>query len=156
VVIEDGSPLSMVVITEPVEHGTKAVMNTPKVASRPNPGRTLALDHEWYVDQIVEDADGNCSIPETAVHELVDEASKLLDGAGQLKAASWKLGRKPIPGDGEPVLGQLDSVPGCFVAFSHSGATVGLIAGELLADEILTGNPHPMLRTFKPERFGKP
>jgi glycine/D-amino acid oxidase-like deaminating enzyme len=155
VVIEDASTLSMVVITEPVDHNTKAVMNTPRAAARPNPGSTLALDHEWYVDQIIEDDNGNCSIPETAVHELVDEASKLLGEAGQLKAASWKLGRKPIPGDGEPVLGQLDSVPGCFVAFSHSGATVGLVAGELLADEILTGIPHPMLKTFKPERFGK-
>ena len=28
-----------------------------------------------------------------------------------------------------------------------------LIAGELLAGEILTGSRHPMLETFRPERF---
>jgi glycine/D-amino acid oxidase-like deaminating enzyme len=44
-------------------------------------------------------------------------------------------------------------VPGCFVAFTHSGATLGLIAGELLSDEILTGKQHPMLATFRPGRF---
>ncbi|HEX9228669.1 MAG TPA: D-amino-acid oxidase, partial [Arthrobacter sp.] len=54
---------------------------------------------------------------------------------------------------GEPVLGELGQVPGCFVAFTHSGATLGLIAGELLAGEILTGAKHPLLATFRPGRF---
>jgi glycine/D-amino acid oxidase-like deaminating enzyme len=63
------------------------------------------------------------------------------------------VGYKPIPGDGEPVLGQTSRVPGCFVAFSHSGATLGLIAGELLADEILSGQRHPLLAAFNPDRF---
>ena len=40
-----------------------------------------------------------------------------------------------------------------YVAFSHSGATLGLIVGELLAQEILSGEPHPMLATFRPRRF---
>ena len=66
------------------------------------------------------------------VQELADEASKLIAGNPELKPASWKIGYKPIPGDGEPVLGELGQVPGCFVAFTHSGATLGLIAGELL------------------------
>jgi glycine/D-amino acid oxidase-like deaminating enzyme len=30
---------------------------------------------------------------------------------------------------------------------------LGLIAGELLADEIVTGEPHPLLATFRPSRF---
>lgn len=87
------------------------------------------------------------------VQELADEASKLIAGNPELKPASWKIGYKPIPGDGEPVLGELGQVPGCFVAFTHSGATLGLIAGELLAGEILTGKKHPMLATFRPGRF---
>lgn len=49
-----------------------------------------------------------------------------------------------IPGDEEPVLGELGQVPGCFVAFTHSGATLGLIAGELLAGEILTEAKYPL------------
>jgi len=51
------------------------------------------------------------------------------------------------------VLGELGQVPGCFVAFTHSRATLGLITGELLAGEILTGEKHPMLATFRPARF---
>ncbi|MBP1235449.1 glycine/D-amino acid oxidase-like deaminating enzyme [Arthrobacter sp. PvP102] len=151
--IPNGSPVSMLVLTKPVDHSVRAVMNTPRAAVRPNPGNTLALDHDWYEDRITEHGDGQFSIPDDVVQELADEASKLIAGNPELKPASWKIGYKPIPGDGEPVLGELGSVPGCFVAFTHSGATLGLIAGELLAGEIMTGNKHPMLATFRAERF---
>ncbi|MCQ1951458.1 FAD-binding oxidoreductase [Arthrobacter sp. zg-Y859] len=151
--IPDASPVSMLVITEPVTQKVRPVMNTPRVALRPNPGNTLALDHDWYEESITENVDGTYTIAEAIVQQLVDEAAALLEGKPALKPASWKLGRKPIPGDGEPVFGELQEVPGCFVAFSHSGATIGLIAGELLAEEILTDQKHPMLATFRPERF---
>jgi hypothetical protein len=39
------------------------------------------------------------------------------------------------------------------VAFSHSGATLGLIAGELLAGEIANGKEHALLTRFRPDRF---
>lgn len=151
--IPNASPVAMLVITKPLEHTVTTVLNTPRAAVRPNPGNTLALDHDWYEEHITEHGDGNFSIPDEVVQELADEASKLIAGNPELKPASWKIGYKPIPGDGEPVFGELDKVPGCFVAFTHSGATLGLIAGELMASEILTGHRHPMLATFRPERF---
>jgi glycine/D-amino acid oxidase-like deaminating enzyme len=151
--IPNGSPVSMLVLTKPVEHDVRAALNTPRAAVRPNPGSTLALDHDWYEERITEHGDGSFSIPDGVVQELADEASKLIAGNPKLKPASWKIGYKPIPGDGEPVLGELGQVPGCFVAFTHSGATLGLVVGELLAGEILSGDRHPMLSTFRPARF---
>jgi glycine/D-amino acid oxidase-like deaminating enzyme len=53
------------------------------------------------------------------------------------------------------VFGELEKLPCCYVAFSHSGATLGLIAGELLSYEILCGQKHPMLASFRPERFSR-
>ncbi len=81
------------------------------------------------------------------------EASALLAGHPRLTAASLGLGPKPVPGDGEPVLGPLRDVNGLFVAFSHSGATLGLIAGELLAEQMLTGAQPPLLAPFTAARF---
>lgn len=153
--IPNASPIAMLVVTKPVEHSLNAVLNTPRAAVRPNPGGTLALDHDWYEEHITEFEDGSFTIPDEVVQELADEASKLVAGNPELKPASWKIGRKPIPGDGEPVFGELEKAPGCFVAFTHSGATLGLIAGELMADEIVSGRKHPMLATFRPERFNK-
>lgn len=151
--IPNGSPVSMLVISEPLAHGLKAVLNTPRAAVRPNPGDTLAVDHDWYEADISQESNGNYRIAQPVVDQLMLEAAKLLKTTPALKAASWKMGLKPIPGDGDPVFGELARVPGCFVAFTHSGATLALIAGELLAGEILTGEKHPMLEAFRPERF---
>lgn len=153
--IPNGSPVSMLVLTKPVDHNLASVLNTPRAAVRPNPDSTLALDHDWYEDHITEYTDGTFGIPDEVVQELAGEASKLIAGNPELKPASWKIGYKPIPGDGEPVLGELETVSGCYVAFTHSGATLALIVGELLAGEILTGTKHPMLSSFRPGRFSR-
>ena len=76
-----------------------------------------------------------------------------MEGNPRLEVASVGVGGKPIPGDGEPVIGAVQAIPGYHVAFSHSGATLGLIVGELLAYEVATGARHPMLATFRPEQF---
>lgn len=155
VTIPNGSPVSMLVTTAPLETQINVVMNTPRAAVRPNPGNTLAVDHDWYEEHITVNGAGEYHIPEPVVQELLDEASKLIAGQPALRASGWKIGLKPIPGDGNPVFGELKKVPGCFVAFTHSGATLALIAGELLAEEILSGEPHPMLATFRAERFSQ-
>jgi glycine/D-amino acid oxidase-like deaminating enzyme len=70
--IPNGSPVSMLVVTKPVEHEVKAVLNTPRAAVRPNPGSTFALDHDWYEENITEHADGSFDIPDAVVQELAD------------------------------------------------------------------------------------
>ena len=150
--IPDGSPLSMMVTTDPVD-AEAPVMNTPRAAVRQNPGGSLCVDHDWYVGDIVEHEDGTCTIDESIVAELLEEASRLFAGGVSLTAARWAAGRKPIPGDGEPVLGAVGALPGCYVAFTHSGATLALIAGEMVTHEVMTGNRHPMLASFSPDRF---
>jgi glycine/D-amino acid oxidase-like deaminating enzyme len=87
------------------------------------------------------------------VDALLAEASKVMEANPKFEIASVGVGGKPIPGDGEPVVGAVKAVPGFHVVFSHSGATLGLILGELLAYEIATGAEHPMLASFRPERF---
>ena len=151
--LPDRSELAMLVVTEPRAHGLSAVLNTPRVSVRPHPGSRLVMDHTWYLDQIVQTEDGGWAVDPQVAQDLADEASALLAGHPRLVPQSWRIGLKPVPGDGLPVLGELEALPGCYTAFTHSGATLGLIAGELLAGEILTGRRHPMLAPFRPERL---
>lgn len=151
--IPDDSPLSMLLTTQPSDADIKTVLNTPRVAMRPDPGQRFVMDHSWYEDRITELPDGEYSVEEGVIDELLGEANALLGNGKQLQAASFKAGRKPIPGDGEPVVGELSEVPGCHVAFTHSGATLALIVGELLADEVVNGYHNAMLESFRPERF---
>lgn len=156
VTIGDGTPIALLVQTKPLNHPLRAVLNTPRVAIRPAPGGTFSLDADWAADEgVTLHPDGSYAVDDAVVDALMAEASRVMEGNPKLEIASIGVGGKPIPGDGEPVIGALKAIPGYYVAFSHSGATLGLIVGELLAYEIATASEHPMLETFRPERFAK-
>lgn len=154
--IEDGTPVALLIQTKPLEHPLRAVLNTPRVALRPAPGGAISLDADWAADEgVTVREDGTYEIAPAVVDALLAEASSVMAGNPKLEVASIGAGGKPIPGDGEPVIGAMKAVPGCYAAFSHSGATIGLVAGELLSYEIATGREHPMLATFRPDRFSE-
>lgn len=151
--IPEATPISLLVTTKALRHGLQAVLNTPRVSLRPAPGGALAVDSDWTSESIARGPDGHYTVPDAVVATLLDEASTVLAGHPRLEPARTGIGPKPIPGDGEPVLGRVDSVPGLSLAFTHSGATLGLIAGELLAYEIVNDQLHPMLPEFNARRF---
>ena len=153
--LPDATPISLLVRTEPLNHPLRAVLNTPRVAVRPTPTGAFVLDAAWSEEEVSSRGDGTFDVRDSTVRGLLDEASAVLAGNPKLALDGYGVGPKPIPKDGDPVFGPLDEVAGLYVAFSHSGATLGLIAGELLADEIVTGVSHPMLEAFRPGRFAK-
>jgi glycine/D-amino acid oxidase-like deaminating enzyme len=151
--VPDATSAALLVRTPPIGTRLRAVLNTPRVAVRPAPGGSLVLDAAWSEDEVVRRDDGTYTVQRSTVDGLLREASRVLEGNPELSAASCGVGPKPVPGDGHPVLGPVPGVPGLTVAFTHSGATLGLIAGELLADEIVRGEPGPLLDSFRPDRF---
>jgi glycine/D-amino acid oxidase-like deaminating enzyme len=151
--IPDATPLALLAQTKPIDTQLRATLNTPRVSLRPTPNGALVMDSDASAAEVIEHPDGHCEVKDATVEQLLREASAVLAGNPDLHLDSYGVGRKPIPGDGDPVLGELDQLPGLFVAFTHSGATLGLIAGELLAEEILGGAPSPLLEPFRPARF---
>ena len=147
-VVAQDSPAALV-RTEPVRTELRAVVNTPRVSLRPTPDGCLVVGAEWLDDEL--------AVTGTALEEgvatLLAEASAVLEGRPALVAAEVLAGPRPMPDDDEPVLGRVAGVAGLHVAFTHSGATLGLIAGELVAEEIVSGTPHPLLDPFRPDRF---
>lgn len=154
VTVPDASPAAFVLFTDPVDIDVRTVLNTPRVAVRPTPDRRLVLDAGWAEDSIIVGDDGSITVPEESVQGLLDEASAVLAGAPTLTAGRVGAGWKPIPGDGEPVAGAVPGIDGLYTLFTHSGATLGLILGELLAEQIITGVASPALKAFQIERFG--
>lgn len=149
----DDTPVSLLVFTKPVDTELKAVLNTPRIAVRPTPDGGLALDSGWSEEEITVHDDGTFDYLDSTVQGLLAEASKVLAGNPTLEVSSIGAGRKPIPGGGEPVFGELEQISGYFVAFSHSGATQGLFVPELLAREIVAGVKSPLLADFRPGRY---
>ncbi|MCZ2819461.1 FAD-binding oxidoreductase [Modestobacter sp. VKM Ac-2977] len=151
--LPDATSSALLVRTPPFAHRLRAVLNTPRVALRPAPGGGIVLDAGWSEEEVVRRDDGTFGVRHSTVQGLLSEAAQVLAGQPVLSCASYGVGRKPIPGDGHPVLGAVPGIDGLTVAFTHSGATLGLIAGELLAEEVLDGESSPLLATFRPARF---
>ena len=153
--IGDDTPIGLLVETKPVDHPLRVVLNTPRVAIRPTLNGAFFMASAWSEEEVIIHEDGNFEAMSETIRGLLDEARKVLDPEPELEVAAVHIGPKPIPEGGDPVFGEVHALPGCFIAFSHSGATQGLIAGELLGEEIAYGMRHPMLECFRPERFNR-
>lgn len=153
VTVPDATPAAFVLFTDPVDFKVRTVLNTPRVAVRPTPDGRLVLDADWAEQSVIVGDDGSITVPDESVQGLLDEASKVLAGNPKLTAQRVGAGLKPIPGDGEPVVGPVPTISGLHMMFTHSGATLGLILGELLSEEVLTGTPSPVLKSFRLDRF---
>lgn len=91
--------------------------------------------------------------PALAAETVRKAAEALLPSCGPLELDEIRLGRRPEPGDGRPILGAIPGVEGVSVATSHSGVSLAPIFGALLARLILEGEADPALALYSVERF---
>lgn len=152
--LPDGSSAAMIVHTKPTPTPLRSVLNTPRVSVRPMINSGLAIDSAWSTAELHIAEDGTITAPASTVPRLLDAAQDVLTGDQELEVDRVRVGWKPIPEGDEPVLGPVDGIEGLQVGFTHSGATLGLIIGELLADAIAGQPDAEILNTFGFGRFG--
>jgi glycine/D-amino acid oxidase-like deaminating enzyme len=73
--------------------------------------------------------------------------------AGDTEVVSVEIGWRPMPTDGEPIIGRPTDTRGLYVAVMHSAITLAAAVGRLAATEILTELPAPELAGCRPDRF---
>jgi glycine/D-amino acid oxidase-like deaminating enzyme len=153
--IPQSSTKAALLFTQPSSLQLRMLVRTPVGSLRPRPGGG-AVVHTSVIEQALSPGgDGGFVVDDDSVANALADLSALFAGGAPLKLDRVATGMRPIPGDGWSVVGQLDHLPGCWIAFSHSGATLGPIFGELLASEILEpGFRSPLLDAYRPERFG--
>jgi glycine/D-amino acid oxidase-like deaminating enzyme len=74
-------------------------------------------------------------------------------GAGSVELLSTRLGARPMPADGEPIVGPVAEVPGLYLAVMHSAVTLAAAVGRLVARELVDGTVEPALSGCRPDRF---
>ncbi|MFE3943446.1 NAD(P)/FAD-dependent oxidoreductase [Streptomyces sp. NPDC059118] len=74
-------------------------------------------------------------------------------GAGSVALVSTRLGPRPMPADGEPIVGPVAEVPGLYLAVMHSAVTLAAAVGRLVARELVDGTVEPALSGCRPDRF---
>ena len=152
--IPQRSTKAALLFTEPTSLQLRMLVRTPVGSLRPRPGGG-AVVHTSVIEQALQpDSGGGFVVDDDSVTASLAGLSALFAGGPPLQVDRISTGLRPIPGDGWSVVGPLTDLPGCWVAFTHSGATLGPIFGELLATELLEpGYRSPLLGAYRPERF---
>jgi len=98
-------------------------------------------------------AGGTAEDAKTLAADLINRLRARLPGSSNIQLETVKLGLRPVPADGLPVIGPVAAAPGLCLAVMHSGITLGPFVGRLMADEVLGREPSPLLRDFRHDRF---
>jgi glycine/D-amino acid oxidase-like deaminating enzyme len=130
--------------TSPAPVSVARVIHAPGVNLRPDGAGRLLLHSEDTDDAVrVSDAAG----------VLLEAGRALYPGLRTATVADVRVGERPIPDDGLPVLGRAAELPNFHFAVSHSGATLCLHAGDLVAAEALGDDRSSVLAPFRFERL---
>jgi glycine/D-amino acid oxidase-like deaminating enzyme len=140
----------VLVYTSPVAVSVSRVVHAPRVDLRPDGGGRLLLHTQA--------TDGAANVSETGVEQSVVDtvlaaARTLYPGIRVATVESVRVGERPIPADGLPVLGRAAALPNFYFAVSHSGATLCVHAGDLVAAEVLGADQSMALAPFRFERL---
>ena len=137
----------LIVQTSPVPELINHILMTNDVHFRQNLDGTLTAGEIFSGD-----FDKNTFAVDLA-SDVLSRISKKLDFRKNLIPTNIKIGTRPIPIDGFPVVGEIKGHKGVFVAVMHSGVTLAPLIGQLLASEMLETSKSPLLELFRPSRF---
>jgi glycine/D-amino acid oxidase-like deaminating enzyme len=74
-------------------------------------------------------------------------------GADGVELLSTRMGVRPMPVDGEPIVGPVADVPGLYLAVMHAAITLAPAMGRLIARELVEGTVEPALSGCRLDRF---
>jgi len=74
-------------------------------------------------------------------------------GAEDVELLSARVGARPMPVDGEPIIGAVPEVPGLYLAVMHAAVALAATVGRLIARELVDDTVEPALAGCRLARF---
>jgi glycine/D-amino acid oxidase-like deaminating enzyme len=131
--------------------GPVRLVHTPELSLRPHPGGLLHLEAEDAAAAV------DLHTPEPELRrwagELLRRARRTVRGLGDAQVVAHQVCVRPLPPDGQSIVGRLPATPGLYVAVTHSGVTLAAHLSRLIAADLTTGTPPPALAPYHPGRF---
>jgi glycine/D-amino acid oxidase-like deaminating enzyme len=129
--------------------GPVRLVHTPEVSLRPQLGGLLHLE--------APDAAVDLHTPEAHLRRwaatLLRRAQQTVRGLIDARVEEFQVCVRPMPADGQSVVGRLPGAPALYVAVTHSGVTLAAHLSRLIATELTTGAPPADLAPYRPGRF---
>lgn len=107
----------------------------------------VMLCAEDYIDNSAEDG------PKAVAKRTIAEIRECLVGGGAIDLESVRIGWRPVPGDGLPIMGYAPQLEGLYIAVMHAGVTLAPAVGRFASTEIIDGLDAKFLTSCRPHRF---
>ena len=131
--------------------GPVRLVHTPDLALRPHPGGLLHLEAEDAAAAV------DLHTPEPELRrwgdELLHRARRTVRGLDDARVVELKVCARPLPLDGQSIVGRLPGAQGIYVAVTHSGVTLAAHLSRLITADLTTGTPPAELTPYTPARF---
>ncbi len=98
-------------------------------------------------------ADRSPAVAREAAEALVGIAADINPLFSGAAIEEFKVGFRALPRDAVTVCGWAEDIPSLYVVVTHSGVTLSLLLGRLVAAEVLEGREDALLAAFRPARF---
>ena len=85
--------------------------------------------------------------------ELLHCACRYFPGLDATTVDEVRRARRPIPEDGQSIVGFSREIPNLYIVTTHSGVTLAPLLSEIATTEVLDGAQDPALAPFRPSRF---
>ncbi len=112
--------------------------------------RTVVHNHDFDLRQAAPDR----------LHVAADSPERTLaairstfHGSDDVELLSARVGARPMPVDGEPIIGAVPDVPGLYLAVMHAAVALAATVGRLIARELVDGTVEPALVGCRLDRF---
>ena len=129
--------------------GPVRLVHTPEIGLRPHSGGLLHLE--------APDAAVDLHTPEPELRRwaaaLLRRAQQTVRGLIDARVEEFQVCVRPMPADGQSIVGRLPGAPGLYVAVTHSGVTLAAHLSRLIAAELTTGTAPADLAPYRPARF---
>lgn len=117
---------------------------------RPTEDGGLQIGSDEY--DALADQDTETSKTPSWLYGLRDIAARDIRGLGGLPIEEFKIGLRPMPEDGLPLIGRVPGMEGVYAAVMHSGITLAAIVGQTVAGEVWGGKESGVLARYRLER----
>ena len=140
----------LLIVTAPAPACLRHVLYTPGVNLRPDGGARLMVQRESLDSHAV---DGSpLAIDDPLVTEALASARAVVPALREVEAEAVRLGVRPMPADGLPLVGFDPVVANLYHVVTHSGITLAARLALLVTEELTGGDTTP-LEAYRPARF---
>lgn len=145
----DSAPGLVVRAGPVIAPGLARMVHAPGICLRPHSAGRVHLE--------APDAAVDLHTPEAELRrwaaELLRRARQVIPGLAQAQVAGYRVCVRPMPADGQSIVGWLPGTAGLYLAVTHSGVTLGAHLARLITGELCTGTAPAELAPYRPGRF---